>query len=495
LIQDAHASTILKFMPSYTPSPINTDNVELPPEITALSERLAESIHDVWALERIAQGWKHGPKRDDALKEHPCLVPYDALSESEKVFDRKTASASLKSVLALGYEIKRKPAVIEPGEQRDLTAWQQALEAEAGKANKNGARGWTFDMDDGPEIASLPPGGMNVAREVLRELQDRVFPVWQAEDATALQKQARHARIAAFAIWPGILAVVCAILQLSFHHFGQAWRGVAEMFLMLEFALVMAAVAAVLIGLLSNVHHGWLAHRQRAERLRGLKFRALSWPELWCDFERWKARLAHEVGELRAVTTKAAHHWAREKDTVHPELPEVPACVVPEADLKALSALYRVKRLEFQHHYFGRQSVKADRSSWVVNTKLGLVLFFLSVVFVLMHAGHHYLHEAPAGGAAQGHGLPLFDVVTISLAALLPVIGFGFRAWLAAFEAPRSRNLYRAKALALEDYMKRSAEAAGDVGQALAHIAQGEHFFINEHREWCRLQMEAEWFV
>jgi ryanodine receptor 2 len=92
---------------NYVPRPIDTSAVALPPEIVALTERLAEHAHDVWARERLAQGWTYGPRRDDALKQHPCLVAYADLPESEKVHDRNTAMQTLKAITALGFRISR----------------------------------------------------------------------------------------------------------------------------------------------------------------------------------------------------------------------------------------------------------------------------------------------------------------------------------------------------------------------------------------------------
>lgn len=91
----------------YDPKPMNTDNVQLPPEIVELGEEIAAQIHDVWALQRMKEGWKYGPKRDDEKKETPCLVPYADLPESEKDYDRNTASATLKLIVKLGYRIEK----------------------------------------------------------------------------------------------------------------------------------------------------------------------------------------------------------------------------------------------------------------------------------------------------------------------------------------------------------------------------------------------------
>lgn len=91
----------------YKPKPIDTSRVRLPATITDLIERLAEHNHDIWAAERMRNGWTYGPQRDDAKKQHPDLVPYADLPESEKEYDRKTAVGLLKAIVALGYRIQK----------------------------------------------------------------------------------------------------------------------------------------------------------------------------------------------------------------------------------------------------------------------------------------------------------------------------------------------------------------------------------------------------
>ena len=94
----------------YIPKPIDTSKVELPKDLVELTERLAENAHDVWALQRLGEGWTFGPARDDAAKKHPDLIPYADLPEGEKEYDRKTAMETLKAIIALGYSItRRKP--------------------------------------------------------------------------------------------------------------------------------------------------------------------------------------------------------------------------------------------------------------------------------------------------------------------------------------------------------------------------------------------------
>lgn len=89
----------------YKPNPIITDGIELSEEIMKLSERIAENVHDVWAASRMAEGWSWGKERNDALKQHPCLVPYNELPESEKEYDRKTSIETLKLIQKLGFII------------------------------------------------------------------------------------------------------------------------------------------------------------------------------------------------------------------------------------------------------------------------------------------------------------------------------------------------------------------------------------------------------
>ena len=90
---------------NYTPQPIDTKDVKLPKELEPLVEQMAHNVHEVWAQGRIEQGWTYGAERNDALKTHPCLVPYDELPDSEKEYDRQTAVSTLKLILQLGFKI------------------------------------------------------------------------------------------------------------------------------------------------------------------------------------------------------------------------------------------------------------------------------------------------------------------------------------------------------------------------------------------------------
>lgn len=99
--------TICKKMKQYTPQPIDTKEVTLPDELTELVEAMAKNVHEVWAETRIAQGWTYGTERNDQRKHHPCLIPYEELSEEERAYDRNTAIGTLKLIQKLGFKITR----------------------------------------------------------------------------------------------------------------------------------------------------------------------------------------------------------------------------------------------------------------------------------------------------------------------------------------------------------------------------------------------------
>ena len=93
--------------PTYIPKPAQTDDIVLSEELNGLVEAMAKNVHDVWAESRISQGWTLGPERNDALKTHPCLVPYEDLPEVEKAYDRDTAVGTLKLICKLGFKITK----------------------------------------------------------------------------------------------------------------------------------------------------------------------------------------------------------------------------------------------------------------------------------------------------------------------------------------------------------------------------------------------------
>lgn len=92
---------------NYVPQPMDTSDIQLPEELNVLIEQMAKNVHEVWAQSRISQGWTYGKERSDALKQHPCLIPYEELPEVEKAYDRDTALGTLKLISKLGFKISK----------------------------------------------------------------------------------------------------------------------------------------------------------------------------------------------------------------------------------------------------------------------------------------------------------------------------------------------------------------------------------------------------
>ena len=89
----------------YKPNPIDTSDIILDKEILKLADMLAKNTHEVWAKNRISEGWTYGKERNDEIKTTPCLVPYEELSENEKNYDMDTSLETLKLINKLGYKI------------------------------------------------------------------------------------------------------------------------------------------------------------------------------------------------------------------------------------------------------------------------------------------------------------------------------------------------------------------------------------------------------
>ena len=92
---------------NYIPQPIDTKDLGLPKELSSLAEEIAKNVHEVWSVGRMKEGWTYGEERNDAEKHHPCLVPYEELTETEKEYDRNTSQETLKLIMKLGFKISR----------------------------------------------------------------------------------------------------------------------------------------------------------------------------------------------------------------------------------------------------------------------------------------------------------------------------------------------------------------------------------------------------
>lgn len=91
----------------YNPKPIDTSDVKLSNEISELIEDLSKNIHEVWAYQKVKDGWVYAPETDEEKKTHRCITQYENLSEKDKQYDRNTVTQTIKTLLYMGYKITK----------------------------------------------------------------------------------------------------------------------------------------------------------------------------------------------------------------------------------------------------------------------------------------------------------------------------------------------------------------------------------------------------
>ena len=348
-----------------------------------------------------------------------------------------------------------------------------------------------FDMNDEPEEGALAP--FPELYSALLFLKETLWDRWRRADREALNCQRWHRRLARIAIATGTAAILLAILQLSIK---LTAPGLTVVGLMLEAIAIAAAVVAVAVGFWAKFDRRWLAQRHLAERLRMLKFRALE--QLWCyETSTWRSSIEKQISDLKGIEDpktikERIENWSTE-ELIEPDLATSLTCEPERSLLDALTLYYRFKRVEYQADYFDRRrrDFKRETGHWL---NLSLPLFLIGVGCVIAHFALEYVANR-SGSEALKQLLEDLAVWFVALAAMIPVLSLGIRAWFAAFELPRSANLFGAKHRALKHLINQLEQDSGKVLPTLHHLAQTEHFLEHEHREWLRLLSDTEWFL
>ncbi|XP_069548702.1 ryanodine receptor 2 [Brachyistius frenatus] len=128
-LTDDHAEERVKHMklPSkneqlsgYRPAPVDLRQVFLSSAHEEVVNLLAENEHNVWARERIKQGWTHGAQQDVKAKRSPYHVPYSLLDERTRKMGRESVREAVCTLLAYGYSL-------EPVNQEHTTSSKPCL--------------------------------------------------------------------------------------------------------------------------------------------------------------------------------------------------------------------------------------------------------------------------------------------------------------------------------------------------------------------------------
>ena len=69
---------------------------------------MARDEHGRWVVDRLKDGWRYSPKRDENKKTHDCLVAWDQLTPKVQGYDLDAIYALPESLKALGFKIVRK---------------------------------------------------------------------------------------------------------------------------------------------------------------------------------------------------------------------------------------------------------------------------------------------------------------------------------------------------------------------------------------------------
>ena len=85
------------------------------------------------SAQRIEQGWAYGRERDVAKKQHPCLVPYEFLSESEKNYDREMSKQTLTLLIAMGFDVVHAQMAEEEEEEEEVRPSMRAIQSRSPK--------------------------------------------------------------------------------------------------------------------------------------------------------------------------------------------------------------------------------------------------------------------------------------------------------------------------------------------------------------------------
>lgn len=358
----------------------------------------------------------------------------------------------------------------------------------AAMQGKNPAERKDYDMIDSDEEIALLKTPLS---DALIKCRDVIIKRYNSADTSAMQEQKLHRIITLCAVLFGTVAVLFAILQLLFVilqllHFipSVVWP------MWVEIPAAVLALVAVIRGLSQALQRKWLLERHKAERFRLLKFRSLIDLDLWNGkMDVWTDRLSEQANEIVRLTERSLRKCIIEQKKSRFPLGTTTGSVLHDDALPSLIDYYRDKRIRVQMDYFKQRTgeyTKFDRYLRCLPT----ACFFLSVLFVF---GHFLIDFLIKILFHSGHGVNIYSILLIVLAASMPVVGAGIRTLRSANEFARSAHLFSAKYLALQHFDERLAGEG--TGVEILHILRHcEHFLEVEHCEWMRLMSEAEWF-
>jgi hypothetical protein len=281
------------------------------------------------------------------------------------------------------------------------------------------------------------------------------------------------------AVLGGFFALTCSFASVAF--------GPTLWWLLGELASSLVMVGAIAIGVAGRYHHHWILLRHRAERLRLLRFAWMVDPRHWDAPAEAGPALARdlqaEVDAIVACAEPEMKQWARD---TRPPVVEIPDRVPSAAFVEAFKRYYVRQRLSSQLAYFVDMAERRERLDAVTRILpaatfgMALVLSFAHLIDELAGYWHGEALKPP-------RGWPLFLIL------VLPAAGAAARLLRSAFEFARNRQRFVVTAAEL-DRARGWLDMATNPADVARAMIKAEDALAQEHREWLRLMLEAEWY-
>uniref|UniRef100_A0A6I8P2E1 Ryanodine receptor 2 n=1 Tax=Ornithorhynchus anatinus TaxID=9258 RepID=A0A6I8P2E1_ORNAN len=131
----------------YKPAPMDLSFIKLTASQEAMVDKLAENAHNVWARDRIRQGWTYGIQQDVKNRRNPRLVPYALLDDRTKKSNKDSLREAVRTLLGYGYNLEapdqdhatRTEASSGPGERFRIFRAEKTYAVKAGR--------WYFEFE------------------------------------------------------------------------------------------------------------------------------------------------------------------------------------------------------------------------------------------------------------------------------------------------------------------------------------------------------------
>ena len=81
--------------------PPSSSQIQLQPMVENIRDKLAENIHEMWAVSKIESGWQFGEggRLDEEMMLHPCLTQFQTLPQAEKRYNIQLAIQTLRQAI------------------------------------------------------------------------------------------------------------------------------------------------------------------------------------------------------------------------------------------------------------------------------------------------------------------------------------------------------------------------------------------------------------